>query len=279
MLGLVWHSRSLQLLVPLLWFCGLEQSFIWGDYTSTYIKPTIGFDNIGYVMATFGAADVVASRLFGQLSDRLGRATTLAVGVLVHGATAVLLYAQKAGVGSDGAVPAGSWLTPCSNGHVFDTGKVPAGMLPGNGTASLFPQCVLVPGGGATDTVRVDCGECLDGQWGWLIACAAVWGVGDAVWNTQAMAILAACWPTRTEDAFANGKMFQAMMGSIVFIYNPYVDTTIRLNILLAMLCLVVPCYLLRHARARAAGGGGGACVGGQQGDAGVRVGSCHGIG
>jgi len=58
------------LLLPIFYYCGLEQGFAWGDFTSNVIAPSVGKQNIGFVMATFGAADVLGSLLSGRISDK-----------------------------------------------------------------------------------------------------------------------------------------------------------------------------------------------------------------
>lgn len=57
----LWKSPRMLLLIPLMFVSGLEQGWIWGVYTHSFIKPSIGAENIGYVMACFGATDAIAS--------------------------------------------------------------------------------------------------------------------------------------------------------------------------------------------------------------------------
>jgi MFS family permease len=61
-------------------YSGAEQGFIWGDFTTYYVKPALGLNNIGFVMAFFGATDALASYGIGKLSDKLGRTAVMSIG-------------------------------------------------------------------------------------------------------------------------------------------------------------------------------------------------------
>ena len=45
------RERRLLFLLPLVVYSGVQAGFIYGDFTANYVKPTLGTDNIGYVMA------------------------------------------------------------------------------------------------------------------------------------------------------------------------------------------------------------------------------------
>merc|ERR1712048_792379 len=49
----IWWDRRMQCLIPLIMYSGLEMGFIWGDFTSNWVKPSVGTSYIGYVMAAF----------------------------------------------------------------------------------------------------------------------------------------------------------------------------------------------------------------------------------
>ncbi|MCO5570737.1 hypothetical protein L7F22_024465 [Adiantum nelumboides] len=50
-------DKKLLLLLPLLVYSGLQQAFIWGDFTENIITSSLGVSLIGGVMAVYGAAD------------------------------------------------------------------------------------------------------------------------------------------------------------------------------------------------------------------------------
>eukprot|EP01060_Flectonema_neradi_P012038 TRINITY_DN18965_c0_g1_i1.p1 TRINITY_DN18965_c0_g1~~TRINITY_DN18965_c0_g1_i1.p1 ORF type:complete len:538 (+),score=92.90 TRINITY_DN18965_c0_g1_i1:78-1691(+) len=85
------QDKRMVLLIPIMMYNGFEQGFAWGDFTSNWVKPGVGLANIGYVMAAFGAADVIGSITFGKLSDRIGRFPVMTMGVLFQGSILALL--------------------------------------------------------------------------------------------------------------------------------------------------------------------------------------------
>eukprot|EP00050_Salpingoeca_kvevrii_P010585 m.9224 g.9224 ORF g.9224 m.9224 type:complete len:504 (+) comp2950_c0_seq1:93-1604(+) len=88
MFQLLKQPRTL-LVVPLFLACGLQAGFNFGSFTGNVIKPSLGKENIGYIMLGFGLADSIASALVGRLSDKIGRAPVFAAGficeILVYG--------------------------------------------------------------------------------------------------------------------------------------------------------------------------------------------------
>ncbi|KAI5063400.1 hypothetical protein GOP47_0021947 [Adiantum capillus-veneris] len=70
-------DKKLLLLLPLLVYSGLQQAFIWGDFTENIVTPALGVSWIGGVMAAYGAADAGASLLMGRLSSGLASASNL----------------------------------------------------------------------------------------------------------------------------------------------------------------------------------------------------------
>ncbi|KAH7444860.1 hypothetical protein KP509_02G094400 [Ceratopteris richardii] len=64
-------EKKILLLLPLLVYSGLQQAFIWGDFTENIVTPVLGVSLIGGVMAAYGAADAGGSLLAGRLSSGL----------------------------------------------------------------------------------------------------------------------------------------------------------------------------------------------------------------
>jgi len=58
------------LLAPLMAFNGMELGFVWGEFTTNFVRESLGENSIGYVMGIFGAVNVVSSYGIGRLSDR-----------------------------------------------------------------------------------------------------------------------------------------------------------------------------------------------------------------
>lgn len=88
----IWGDRRMLCLIPLIMYSGLEMGFIWGDFTSNWVKPSVGTNNIGYVMAAFGASDVLSSVLLGKVSDSIGRFPVVIIGSAAQLATLLVLY-------------------------------------------------------------------------------------------------------------------------------------------------------------------------------------------
>lgn len=75
-----------------------------------------------------------------------------------------------------------------------------------------------------------------DGFWGWgggwgaLVVIAAVWGVGDAVWQTQVNAMTGATFGNSdTTRAFAAMKLWQSVALAATFVYNQLLGTVVKL--------------------------------------------------
>lgn len=60
------------LMVPYLLFTGLEQAFVFGDFTKQFVRELHGVQNVGFVMSVFGSVDSVFSFALGRLADRIG---------------------------------------------------------------------------------------------------------------------------------------------------------------------------------------------------------------
>ena len=60
------------LMVPYLFFTGLEQAFVFGDFTKQFVRDLHGVHQVGFVMSVFGAVDSVSSFVLGRVTDRIG---------------------------------------------------------------------------------------------------------------------------------------------------------------------------------------------------------------
>ncbi|BBM98531.1 MFS transporter, NAG-T family, sugar:H+ symporter [Marchantia polymorpha subsp. ruderalis] len=64
-------ERKMLFLICLLVYTGMQQAFIWGDFTRDIITPTLGLSWVGGVMAVYGASDTIASFVAGRHSSGL----------------------------------------------------------------------------------------------------------------------------------------------------------------------------------------------------------------
>ncbi|XP_076469835.1 UNC93-like protein isoform X2 [Babylonia areolata] len=79
------------LLVPLTVYSGVEQAFIGGDYTQSYVSCTLGVANVGYIFICYGVVDAACSFTFGRLVQYVGHIPFFVLAFLVHGALQIIL--------------------------------------------------------------------------------------------------------------------------------------------------------------------------------------------
>jgi len=72
------------LMIPPIFYSGLEMGFVSADFTKQCITDTIGASWIGYVMATFGAVDATSSIILGRVSDKFGKRIVVFIGALAQ---------------------------------------------------------------------------------------------------------------------------------------------------------------------------------------------------
>ncbi|XP_068199315.1 protein unc-93 homolog A [Antennarius striatus] len=71
----------------------------------------------------------------------------------------------------------------------------------------------------------------------------ALWGIADAVWQTQTNALYGVLFPKDKEAAFANYRMWESLGFVIAFAYSTFLCLEYKLYILLAVLLLTVITY------------------------------------
>ncbi|XP_033638068.1 protein unc-93 homolog A-like [Asterias rubens] len=72
------------LLVPLTIYSGLEQGFITGDFTRSYVTCTVGVSWVGYVMICYGVTDALCSFFAGRLVKHIGRVPLFTFGAVMQ---------------------------------------------------------------------------------------------------------------------------------------------------------------------------------------------------
>ncbi|XP_046375465.1 protein unc-93 homolog A-like [Haliotis rufescens] len=80
-----------QLLIPLTIYSGVEQAFITGDFTRSYITCSMGISNVGYIMICYGVVDALCSFTFGRLVQYVGHIPFFILAFLVHGGCQIAL--------------------------------------------------------------------------------------------------------------------------------------------------------------------------------------------
>ncbi|XP_021887715.1 UNC93-like protein 3 isoform X1 [Carica papaya] len=70
------------LIVPLMAYSGLQQAFVWAEFTKDVVKPAIGVSGVAGAMAVYGAFDAICSLTAGRLTSGLSSITFIVCGGL-----------------------------------------------------------------------------------------------------------------------------------------------------------------------------------------------------
>ncbi|KAK4281384.1 hypothetical protein QN277_012886 [Acacia crassicarpa] len=80
------------LIIPLISYSGLQQAFVWAEFTKYVVTPTLGISGVGSAMAVYGAFDGMCSLAAGRLTSGLTSITSIvSVGAFVQAVAIVLL--------------------------------------------------------------------------------------------------------------------------------------------------------------------------------------------
>ncbi|KAF7818516.1 UNC93-like protein 3 [Senna tora] len=80
------------LIIPLIAYSGLQQAFVWAEFTKYVVTPALGVSGVGSSMAVYGAFDGICSLAAGRLTSGLTSITSIvSVGIFVQAIVIVLL--------------------------------------------------------------------------------------------------------------------------------------------------------------------------------------------
>ena len=82
---------------------GMEQSFIWGAFSSDFVAPTFGEGTVGTVQIMFGACDAAGSLLVGRLEKTTGRLFLFLLALALQASVLLVLLLRPALVCVGGA--------------------------------------------------------------------------------------------------------------------------------------------------------------------------------
>nr|XP_056709062.1 protein unc-93 homolog A-like [Euleptes europaea] len=83
----------------------------------------------------------------------------------------------------------------------------------------------------------------------------ALWGVSDAVWQTQTNALYGVLFEKHTEAAFANYRLWESLGFVIAFGYGTFLQVYIKLYIVLAVLVVAIVLYgIVEYLESKASG-------------------------
>ncbi|KAK1392595.1 putative Ion channel regulatory protein, UNC-93 [Heracleum sosnowskyi] len=167
-------------------FCsGLQQAFVWAEYTKFIVEPVLGEAGVGGAMAVYGAFDAICSLAAGRLTSGLNSITLIVCGGALTQAIVLL------------------WLLL---GYSTSTG--------------LYG--IVIP-----------------------LIIAAIWGIGDGIFNTQLSALIALLFKHDMEGSFAQLKLWQSASTAIVFFVSPYITFEAMLEFMLVAVCISVAGFLV----------------------------------
>uniref|UniRef100_A0A5B7AJJ7 Putative UNC93-like protein 3 n=1 Tax=Davidia involucrata TaxID=16924 RepID=A0A5B7AJJ7_DAVIN len=172
------------LIIPLFAYSGLQQAFVWAEFTKDIVTPALGVSGVGGAMAVYGAFDALCSLAAGRLTSGLTSITLIVSGGAFFQAIVLL------------------WL--------LLSYSVTGGVL-----RIIYPLLI-----------------------------AAIWGIGDGVFNTQLNALLGMLFKHDMEGAFAQLKLWQSASIAVVFFMSPYISLHVMLVVMLAALFISVAAFL-----------------------------------
>ncbi|KAF5940822.1 hypothetical protein HYC85_021989 [Camellia sinensis] len=174
------------LIVPLIAYSGLQQAFVWAEFTKDIVKPALGVSGVGGAMAVYGAFDAICSLAVGRLTSGL-KSVTLIISAGAFIQIIVLIWLL---------------LKYSVSSEVLGT---------------IYPYLI-----------------------------AAIWGIGDGVFNTQLSALLGMLFKHDTvEGAFAQLKVWQSASMAVVFFVSPYISLLAMLVVMLVAVCVSMAGFLL----------------------------------
>ncbi|KAK3031693.1 hypothetical protein RJ639_035279 [Escallonia herrerae] len=74
------YDIRLLLIIPLIAYSGLQQAFVWAEFTKYVVQPILGEAGVGGAMAVYGAFDAICSLAAGRLTSGLKSITLIVSG-------------------------------------------------------------------------------------------------------------------------------------------------------------------------------------------------------
>ncbi|XP_047141909.2 protein unc-93 homolog A isoform X1 [Hydra vulgaris] len=85
-------NPKMMLLIPVTIFSGLEQGFVFGDFTKAFVTCGLSIEKVGLIMICFGATDAIFSLALSKIVKKIGKFIVILIAALVNfGLLATLL--------------------------------------------------------------------------------------------------------------------------------------------------------------------------------------------
>lgn len=98
-------DRRLLLIVPLIAYSGLQQAFVWAEFTKYFVQPYLGESGVGGAMAVYGVFDAICSLAAGRFTSGLTSITLIVSGgAILQGGILIWLLNYSAPTGVLGLV-------------------------------------------------------------------------------------------------------------------------------------------------------------------------------
>ncbi|KVI09471.1 UNC93-like protein 3 [Cynara cardunculus var. scolymus] len=98
-------DTRLLLIVPLIAYSGLQQAFVWAEFTKFFVQPYLGESGVGGAMAVYGVFDAICSLAAGRFTSGLTSITLIVSGgAILQGGILIWLLSYSASTGVLGLV-------------------------------------------------------------------------------------------------------------------------------------------------------------------------------
>ncbi|XP_077213037.1 UNC93-like protein 3 isoform X2 [Tasmannia lanceolata] len=74
------RDKRMQLIIPFLAYSGLQQAFVWAEFTKYIVSPALGVSGVGAAMALYGASGAICSLAAGRFTSGLSSITLIISG-------------------------------------------------------------------------------------------------------------------------------------------------------------------------------------------------------
>ncbi|KAG8197635.1 hypothetical protein JTE90_001565 [Oedothorax gibbosus] len=89
---LILIDKNVRLTLPMLIFIGIEQAFIFGDFTRAYISCALGLQSVAFTMTCFGGAHTLGSIGVNLFSQHFQRPIIMAAGLVCQSGLLMVLW-------------------------------------------------------------------------------------------------------------------------------------------------------------------------------------------
>jgi MFS family permease len=264
-LSLCFTDARMYLMVPNILYNGMSLGFIWNSYNTEVWGPVLGTSFVGFGSAAFYLTNSIFTQLTAKLALKIGQIGVMVLATACHVIFFVGIMILPVTTGQCEPMGCGNGVSgdklACFQGNSTSDGKFHADTCLGGGNHSKGNCAVCAPfnADGQCGTGFSQC-EWLQGDMvapsGMMVFViflgAAVFALGDSVWEGQVPAVLQTLHDSksgRQEPAMANLKMWQSLGVAIQFTINIYLGTDIATEAVVLLVCLGVSslCLLATH--------------------------------